>query len=405
MSAPVSTNGGTRRRLEHVDAMRPVKQFAVIGTHAMQFFAPAATTVLWKSGLIFTRFSRDAFLFVSACMLAYSYRTAARVVLRSYVWRRFMSVGAPYLAWTVIYWLWTACHPIHGFPLYALHSNELTWSALVGFTRWGYFHLYFLLILMQFYVVFPALLWVIRRFPGLRVHLLWSSLLIQILIDFANRGRWWGFHMSFIVETRVLISYPFYLVAGVVVALNFEEFHAWVVRRARPIVLLTLVAFAGASATNLFHGSHLYRTYLLIGKNPFGALAIPYDIGGVLCVYLLGVYLVDSRRHWRTRRLVAVGSDNAYGIYLSQMIFIPIAFRFVEPTHGRHLFPSGIACVIVILLTYAAGFILTGVIARTPLAKVVAGRSRATWRSLFPRSTPESAHGQLGNGPFDNASA
>jgi len=405
VSAPVSTNGGTRRRLEHVDAMRPVKQFAVIGTHAMQFFAPGAATVFWKSGLIFTRFSRDAFLFVSACMLAYSYRHATRVVLGSYAWRRFMSVGMPYLVWTLIYWVWTACHPIHGLPLYALHTDELTWSSLVGFVRWGYFHLYFLLILMQFYVLFPAVLWVIRRYPALRIHLLWSSLVIQVLLDLANRGHWWGFHLSFIVETRLVISYPFYLIAGVIVALNFEEFHAWVIRYARPIIAITVLAFIAASATNFVHFNSTYTTYLAIGRNPFGALAIPYDMGGVLCVYLLGVYLVDSRRHWRTRRLVASGSDNAYGIYLSQMLFIPLTYRFIEPTHGHHYFPVAIGLVLVILLTYLGGFIFTGLIARTPLAKIVAGRSRASWRSLIPRSTPESAHGQLGNGPFDKASA
>ena len=50
-----------------------------------------------------TRFSRDAFLFVSACMLAYSYRDVERINFRSYFKRRFMSVGVPYLAWTVIY--------------------------------------------------------------------------------------------------------------------------------------------------------------------------------------------------------------------------------------------------------------------------------------------------------------
>ena len=31
---------GTRQRLDHVDAMRPIKQSAVISTHALIYFAP-----------------------------------------------------------------------------------------------------------------------------------------------------------------------------------------------------------------------------------------------------------------------------------------------------------------------------------------------------------------------------
>jgi hypothetical protein len=38
--APVE---GTRKRLDHIDAMRPVKQAAVVSTHTLIFFAPLAT--------------------------------------------------------------------------------------------------------------------------------------------------------------------------------------------------------------------------------------------------------------------------------------------------------------------------------------------------------------------------
>ena len=84
MASDVAANGGTRRRLDHVDAMRPVKQFAVIGTHAILIFHPYTWPWGWESGLVFTHFSRNAFLFVSACMLAYSYRHAERVEIRTY---------------------------------------------------------------------------------------------------------------------------------------------------------------------------------------------------------------------------------------------------------------------------------------------------------------------------------
>ena len=100
---PAAAPGPKRRRLDHVDAMRPIKQSAVISTHALIYFSPLSTSILAAGLLTLTHFSRDAFLFVSACMLAYSYRDLATVQLAHYWKRRFMAVGLPYLIWSVIY--------------------------------------------------------------------------------------------------------------------------------------------------------------------------------------------------------------------------------------------------------------------------------------------------------------
>ena len=39
----------TGRRLDQVDAMRPIKQAGVISTHSVLYFAPAAATTAWSS--------------------------------------------------------------------------------------------------------------------------------------------------------------------------------------------------------------------------------------------------------------------------------------------------------------------------------------------------------------------
>ena len=121
--AVVGPTSGTRRRLDHIDAMRPVRQAAVISTHALIFFAPLATSATVVGLIMLTRFARDAFLFVSACMLAYSYRSAPRVDLGRYAWRRFMAVGIPYLTWTVIYYLFTSATAMSTFPYYTFRGT------------------------------------------------------------------------------------------------------------------------------------------------------------------------------------------------------------------------------------------------------------------------------------------
>jgi hypothetical protein len=84
-----------RRRLDHVDAMRPVKQAGVISTHAILYFAPAAASAGSGAALLLLHVSREGFFFISACMLTYAYTDLNRARLRRFYWRRFLSVGIP----------------------------------------------------------------------------------------------------------------------------------------------------------------------------------------------------------------------------------------------------------------------------------------------------------------------
>jgi hypothetical protein len=103
-----------RRRLDHVDAMRPVKQAGVISTHAILYFAPAAASAGSGAALLLLHVSREGFFFISACMLTYAYTDLNRARLRRFYWRRFLSVGIPYLCWSVIYFLCTL--PVSHYP-------------------------------------------------------------------------------------------------------------------------------------------------------------------------------------------------------------------------------------------------------------------------------------------------
>src|SRR5664280_3247871 len=119
--------------------MRPVKQAAVISTHALIFFAPLATSSTVVGLIMLTRFSRDAFLFVSACMLTYSDNDTQKIEIVHYSKRRFLSVGVPYLTWTVIYFFYTSLTDVKGIPFYSFHSADILSTA--GLHSVSYTHL------------------------------------------------------------------------------------------------------------------------------------------------------------------------------------------------------------------------------------------------------------------------
>ncbi len=408
-AAVADASRGTRQRLDHVDAMRPIKQSAVISTHALIYFAPLSTS-LWASGMLtLTHFSRDAFLFVSACMLAYSYRDSARVALGRYAQRRFMSVGLVYLAWTVIYVPVAMARPTSGFPFYRLSASTL--FSLDGLRHLGvalatgYYHLYFLLLLLEFYVLFPALFWLIRRFPRSHRALVVVATLWQFAVPYLFRHGYLGFTISPWLETRLVTSYPLYLIGGVVCAFHLEAFHDWVVAHWRGLLAATVALAAVPLVLDALHRHYGILSPLLVpGGDPFASAVIPYNVGAIIAIYLLGVYLVDRRRSARTRAITKSGSEAAYGIYVSQLLWILFLHQWLLVS-GELDHVSWVLNVLgVILVTYFAGWLFSALVARTALARPLVGRGRVSWASLWPRPsahTVASSAGELGEGPLN----
>jgi peptidoglycan/LPS O-acetylase OafA/YrhL len=369
--APAGPVRGTRKRLDHIDAMRPVKQAGVVSTHTLLVFAPVAAGLAVGASLQLLHVTREAFLFVSACMLAYSVRDLPGIDHRTFWRRRFALVAVPYLCWTVIYFF-------VGLPGEAGTPRADLIHLLYLFGT-GYYQLYYLLVLLEFYALFPLLLVLLRRTAGHHgLVLLVSGALQLVLVSTMHwnvapawmRGYW---------ATREVTSYQFYLVAGMVVAMHLDEFHQWLVAHVRLIVASTLAAAVVAEVWYYLAADHV-ASWLGSSSDPFQPIVIPFNIGAIACIYLIGVALVHRRRSRRTRTIVQSGSDNSYGIYLAQLLFIT-ALSWLGWGHLNGYLPWPLLSVITVALVFVACIGLTELLARTPLAKPLTGRSRVPWRT------------------------
>jgi peptidoglycan/LPS O-acetylase OafA/YrhL len=361
-----------RRRLDQVDAMRPVKQAGVVSTHSVLYFAPAAASVGSGAALLLLHVSREGFFFISACMLTYAYADVRRAGLRWFYGRRTVSVVIPYLCWTVIYFLYL---------LPTAHYTSLS-SALAHLARMaetGYYQLYFLLVIMQFYLVFPLVLMLLRRTRGHHGRLIAAAAAAQVAIAVATHWQLLPALMQRYAQQDAL-SYLLYLVGGSVVAFHLDDVHAWVVRHTRLIIALTVAA--GLAAEGIyFLAQHGVTTVLGSGNDPFQPSVIPFNIGAITCGYLAGVALVRPWRSRRTKAAVRVGSDDAYGIYLSQMLFIT-ALTWLGWGKLSTTVPWPLLCVATVGIVFACCLALTGLLARTPLAVPLTGRTQVPWPRL-----------------------
>jgi peptidoglycan/LPS O-acetylase OafA/YrhL len=372
--SPAIPVSGTRKRLDHIDAMRPVKQFGVVSTHTLIAFAPVGTGISVGAALQLLHVTREAFLFISACMIAYSFREALRVDLRTFWRRRFVAVGIPYLCWTLIYFFLT----LHG-TTGSLSSRLVHLAYLVGT---GYYQLYFLVVLLEFYVLFPLLLLLLRRTAGHHTALLVASGVLQVLIVSLMHWGVFPHWMRGFWATREVISYEFYLIAGMVVALHLDEVHRWLCAHVRLVLGLTL-ASAGIAELWYFLAVHHVGSWLGPSSDPFQPIVIPWNVGAIASIYLLGVWLVGRGRSARTRSLTKTGSDDSYGIYLAQLVFITV-LSWLGWRHLNTAIPWPLLSLITVLIVFLACIALTEVLARTVLAKPLTGRSRVVRRVREP---------------------
>jgi peptidoglycan/LPS O-acetylase OafA/YrhL len=370
-----------RQRLDQVDAMRPMKQAGVISTHVLTYFVPAAFSVSTGAAMMLTHFSREGFFFISACMMTYAYMDLERAGLRRFYRRRLVAVVVPYLCWSIIYFLYL---------LPTAHYASAA-AALENFAKeiaTGYYQLYFLLIIMQYYLVFPLLMMFLRR---TRDH----HGAIVVIAALGHVGLMTLMHWTIVPVLRTgwireFTPYAFYLLSGSIAAFHLDAVNEWLVRHARLVIALTVAAALGAEAV-YFLADLGVTTALGSGNDPFQPSVIPFDVGAIACLYLLGVALVKPGRSRRLRAAVRSGSDNSYGVYLSQMLFIN-ALIWAGWARLDSVVWWPLLCAATVVIVFLAGVALTSILARTPLAVPLTGRQQQRWTTWWPRSAAAPAN-------------
>ena len=352
-----------------------MKQFGVVVTHSLNSFAPAAA-VGSGAALMVSHVTRFAFMFISAGMLVYAYPTLGRKDLRTFWRRRLTSIGLPYVAWTLVY--------------FAMEAGTVSWP-LGGMKRLGYllatgyYQLYFLLLLLEFCLVYPAFLWLLRRTEGHHGALFASSVALQVVL---TSLIYWGIQPGWALGKGggmvELWNYQLFVVAGGLLAWHYDEAHEWLCRHWRLVLSATLASFVVAEAYYLFVDTH--PDSLLAGTvstAAFQPVTIPLYLGLIASLYLIGVALMHARRSPRTRQIVQAGADNSYGVYLTQVLVLT-AVTWMGWGRLTSVLPWPVVTFGAAVVIFGLAAALTAILSRLPGARALAGRPRQAWRAPVP---------------------
>src|SRR5256885_5159601 len=189
-------NQQTRPYIYELDPLRAVTAVAVIAVHVLSgtmFLNHTAAGVLVQNGIITSvHFTRDVFMFITALALTYVY--FGRPFKASRFWaKRSIGVLVPYCIWSIAYtWVNTSQHSPGAFAKLALF-NILTDSAS--------YQLYSILLAIEFYLVLPLFLLLLKHIHKHPCRALLISFALQVLLmsldyrylqqgSLASRGVW-----------------------------------------------------------------------------------------------------------------------------------------------------------------------------------------------------------------------
>ena len=315
-------------------------------------------------------FTREAFFALTGFVLVYQYR--GRGVQAGDFWRRRLPlVAVPYVAWTVFFWAYAMVTGAQPFGSVSSALLKLGTDLLTG-SAW--YHLYFLLVTMQVYVLFPLLMKFLRATAGRHRWVLLGSAILQVVVVVFMTYP--PSSVSYETITRLfgtLLPYQFYTVLGAVVAMHFEAVHAWIGRH-RWLVGAALLA-VGAGTEVVYLWTVHSGTWPQVASDPFQPYLIPWFLCVIAAIYALSTRWAARRRdHHRGARFVAIAANRSFSIFLVH----PLALGLLAPVIPW--VAARVGAPWLTLVIYVGTVVLTVVIVeilrRLPLSRALTGRPR-----------------------------
>lgn len=396
-----NAGSGQAGYLTMFDLFRVVVCACVVGQHSF-LWTGMSTNVIGSAFITVLHFTRNGFFFLSGLVVCYAQITRPRTIW-GFWFRRYTQIGIPYLAWTAIYVLFTILRPGGAWN----QAGTYLWSDL----RLGYYQLYVVIVLFQFYLVFPFFLKLLQS-TSTRLHVLILAISVAIAL-FIAVDLHYNPHIGLVghyvhdignawVWSRNLISYQVYFVAGVLVAYHFDAMFDFVRRRSREVLLASGVM---GVVTTLWYFIEIWMGVKIGSASDINEpIAVAWSFAATAGVFALSVRWSERRRtstgpvsqlHAPPRsgplsrlginrpRLPSISylAELTGGFYLCHILFINMIRAVLDSglIGGSH-FPWPIRTATFYVGTVVLGTSFVAVIVRTPLRWVLGGPVRAEQR-------------------------
>jgi peptidoglycan/LPS O-acetylase OafA/YrhL len=367
--------------LEMFSLYRVIACLAVLGQHSF-IWANMSGIFIGTGFITMLHLSRNSFFFLSGLVVCYAQITHPRPLVGFWK-RRYWEIGVPYLAWTGIYLV---------FSLVTINASWHEAGVFLGHTLLlGFSQMYFIVVIFQFYLLFPLLL---RLMRATRHHgrIMAASLAFAMIVGFTEHYPSRLVPLSHVLHSvnsvlpmsRDFFSYQEFCIAGMLVALHLDQVLDFVSRRYRQILMVTGVV---GILTILW-----YMVSVWAGETVEQASDI-YEPSSVLWCFaaIAGIFSISRWWEQRTRRAPRARSSSlpvylaglTGGVFFAHTLFINMIRSALDSTGLRASLPWGAIVAILFVGTVIVTFAFSSLIARTPLRWVLGGPVRAEQRASY----------------------
>lgn len=385
MSNPATAD----RHVHELDIVRILTFACVIGVHTISNTNVGSNPVSNAVELLL-HFTREAFFFLTGFVLMHQYGSR-RFDLARFYRRRLLLVGGPYLAWTLIYTFWK---PVAAGGSWSRQVHELPGYIVYG-SAW--YHLYFLLVSLQIYLLFPLISRLVNRTRRHHLALLVISGALELaLLTWVRYDSRPTPSALFNGHQDIWIwNYQFWILLGAIAACHRSEVAGWI-RRHRPLVA-GLVGLGAGLALAWYCGELAHGLAPISAAVVLQPIMVPWSLAAIAGLFAIGTSWTDRRtggveggRPVRLQAAVDYASDRSFGIFLVHPLVLSALLGVGHGTVPRHVGNPGLTVLSYVVVIVGA-VVVTEVARRSPLSLILTGRPQVRHRRQpNPKRTVES---------------
>ncbi|NLG46063.1 acyltransferase [Gordonia sp. (in: high G+C Gram-positive bacteria)] len=386
-SASTEVASPKRPYLHHVDLIRTTTFALVIFMHVMTSTTAEFENMGVNATALLLHGTRNIFFALTGFVLMYQYLDRPDFRATSFWRRRMKLVIVPYLVWSALYWVITVMWVNARLGEVPTSLDELGEQLMWGTAA---YHLYFLLVMLQAYLLFPLLRKLIMSTRGHHGKVLAVSVAVQVTV--LSLISYWTPPAGFAAEMwghlyATVVPYQLLIVIGALAAAHRDRVAEMLRGRGELIgwlFLATGMLAIGAYAHRvIFNGAPIHDP-----GSPFELTLLPFIVVAVVALYALAL-------HWTTHhrahmpimaKVVSYASNRSFPVFL---VHVMVLFFLLYPKtdDGQKwlvaALPQPLATLTVYLLTVTISLAIVEVLRRLPGSLYLTGRPRLPLKPMI----------------------